>query len=642
MKFPSNEEWQSWGIANEAHKFFFLRWEELFKDDTYDGWQVKYSNIRTLLKEVLEAAEVVKVVHVYHHNIRSLIDEIQYEIKSNDLVREYYPFLSKYVENLSNDYDTLVKVDGKTNLDKFQKNVRITVGMTDGHIERVKKELAELVFNPSGKYKIKLDNLISELAVELKSIGYSSQALKEGINFLKEVDEQNFNNRLKKLLAQFSGQEKCFQCKFIVTWPGGVPGFRLGDDIVFETGVQAESILRAAENAIRELQSEHAEQVEQATQIRAFYSQDPQQPIVASISVSALDPFAARYNAKERLEKIFALKTIYHPNKNPSIKQKQALITSSDTQRSICVGPDESWGSYVKDANDLEKFMEKFNKIEKVLPIHDTRKILNSLQYHKIAMLSPSDEGKFVNLWIALETLLQEGGSNIIERIIRYIPASNSTTYINRLMKYICIQLSKRWNQTDKSEIIAELPNSAKKYISPEDLLKIFLDEPKGKICTFLTGMVSDNPHALYRLERIWINFDSPYKLKERIESHKTKIEWQLKRIYRARNKIMHQGVGVSGLRQLIQHLHSYYHLAYNSLLVDLYYHDEWTVADAFEYRVVMYNHFLSRLENYDKSNLSLSMLFHPHKAFSVICPAPAWPAKRYSVKTPEKASESK
>ncbi len=40
MIFPTNEEWTLWEINEEHHKFFLLRWQEIFDENTFDSWQV--------------------------------------------------------------------------------------------------------------------------------------------------------------------------------------------------------------------------------------------------------------------------------------------------------------------------------------------------------------------------------------------------------------------------------------------------------------------------------------------------------------------------------------------------------------------------------------------------------------------------
>jgi hypothetical protein len=52
MKHPTNENWEEWNITEEAHQFFSLRWMEIFDLNTFNTWQVRSSNITSILKEL--------------------------------------------------------------------------------------------------------------------------------------------------------------------------------------------------------------------------------------------------------------------------------------------------------------------------------------------------------------------------------------------------------------------------------------------------------------------------------------------------------------------------------------------------------------------------------------------------------------
>ena len=51
------------------------------------------------------------------------------------------------------------------------------------------------------------------------------------------------------------------------------------------------------------------------------------------------------------------------------------------------------------------------------------------------------------------------------------------------------------------------------------------------------------------------------------LDSHKARIEWQIKRLYRMRNIATHLGVEVSGANIAVNHLHNYFDYAVNYML---------------------------------------------------------------------------
>ncbi|MGA2254384.1 MAG: hypothetical protein ABSG53_06970 [Thermoguttaceae bacterium] len=59
MLYPSPDDWSEWGITDECHQFFCLHWAELFDPETPDTWQVSACNVKTILRELIEASREV-------------------------------------------------------------------------------------------------------------------------------------------------------------------------------------------------------------------------------------------------------------------------------------------------------------------------------------------------------------------------------------------------------------------------------------------------------------------------------------------------------------------------------------------------------------------------------------------------------
>jgi len=57
-----------------------------------------------------------------------------------------------------------------------------------------------------------------------------------------------------------------------------------------------------------------------------------------------------------------------------------------------------------------------------------------------------------------------------------------------------------------------------------------------------LCNLCSDNPLSLHRLWHLHRDYSAPSSMKSAIEGHEKRIGWQIHRIYRARNNIVHAG----------------------------------------------------------------------------------------------------
>ncbi|QTA83959.1 Uncharacterized protein dnl_63850 [Desulfonema limicola] len=110
MIFPTDQHWADWEIDKELHKFFLLRWHEIFDEDTFDSWQVRSCNLKTILYEILEAIDTVDKVHSSHPNILILIQEAQQIVNEDIIISKYFSYISKYLKTLSSEYDQNIKM----------------------------------------------------------------------------------------------------------------------------------------------------------------------------------------------------------------------------------------------------------------------------------------------------------------------------------------------------------------------------------------------------------------------------------------------------------------------------------------------------------------------------------------------------
>jgi hypothetical protein len=82
-----------------------------------------------------------------------------------------------------------------------------------------------------------------------------------------------------------------------------------------------------------------------------------------------------------------------------------------------------------------------------------------------------------------------------------------------------------------------------------------------------LIGLCSENPLALHRLWKLQKDFSSPQSLKVALEEHERRVGWQLHRIYRARNSLVHSGTKPTYLDSLVLNLDEYYRACLGTLV---------------------------------------------------------------------------
>jgi len=96
---------------------------------------------------------------------------------------------------------------------------------------------------------------------------------------------------------------------------------------------------------------------------------------------------------------------------------------------------------------------------------------------------------------------------------------------------------------------------------------------------------------------------ESETAVKKILSDYKDSTEWQLQRIYRARNLLVHEGIAVPQLQYLFEQLNYYYSVTFSAVIDDVQKHPQWSVDHSFLHRCLNFERLLHLL------NKSPSML---------------------------------
>lgn len=606
MKYLSKKLLEDAGITEEAHRFFVLRWKELFDEFTYDSWQVRTTNLQSILHEILESCEVVQKIHSHHPNIEMLIQEGIGVAKDDCVIKKYFPFSNNYLENLNKIYVENVKNREKFNVAVLERNTRVLLGNLDGYLGYLSQELKDLFKAPGVHYKMELDSLTSYLGVELKNRGYSLDELRNSVKLLLNDEISTFEERADDFLSKYSGKFKNYVCLYHITNTKIVIKKHVLGDCVVESMIERPGITDQSETE------------------KEFFGKDRGSGIVR-VELSALDPYGAKVLAEQKLEALFAVAKLYQSSKQWIIKHSLVLVKESEGENSFLL--DDC--SNVRDLSDSKKPENDIDHLFGVISKINAKtsdQLISSLQYHKLALSATTDESKFINLWIGLEALVQGEDGSIIQRLQDYIPAINSLNYIKELSIYFPVSIRELWREKDTSEIREKLAKSKEYRLEASDFIKILLSDENGELVKSFCQLISEDPLSVFRAERLYKEkFSSPDCMKKAIEKHNKNVGWQLCRIYRIRNQIMHQGYQGKDLGHLIEHLHTYFITAIHTLAFDLHNHNSWTIFDSLEHRARLYANLLSRLTNYEKHPICQASLMNTSYILKSKFGDPAW-----------------
>lgn len=198
---------------------------------------------------------------------------------------------------------------------------------------------------------------------------------------------------------------------------------------------------------------------------------------------------------------------------------------------------------------------------------------LHSDSYQKIersmsAAASAYDAGdpqvQLVSLWSAFEALLplptqDENGARIVHFVDLISPAI-VRKYIKGKYRIFIDDLSRH----SRANITPILGSGIAADERPRRLYEILLED--GEECDQLFSALSDSPLMLNRITQLFDLAQSPKMVLANMLSHEKRVRWQVHRIYRERNSIVHAGRTSPALPVLVENSFLYYRLVMRAI----------------------------------------------------------------------------
>lgn len=195
-----------------------------------------------------------------------------------------------------------------------------------------------------------------------------------------------------------------------------------------------------------------------------------------------------------------------------------------------------------------------------------TERLVSALNISSIARKSGSPENQLITLWSSIEALLTDPPTKTA-RVVHYVDA---------LAPAICLNYGRRYFNA----IYEEFNVSYRRYLlaffnkqpfavtnnTRQNLLKLCFDPALSSLQSDLISPI-DNPLLRYRLTKFMHNFGQSAAAFRSIEAHEERVRWQLFRIYRIRNSIVHSGSIPTFIRPLVMNLFEYYSAAVEPII---------------------------------------------------------------------------
>lgn len=271
--------------------------------------------------------------------------------------------------------------------------------------------------------------------------------------------------------------------------------------------------------------------------------------------VEAFDYYSARDTAEKRLELISDFFVLFHHQEKLSWR-KAAVVMIGSAPKLM-----RPLSSPLKRTLDFRppKASRRFGDMMNSLNLRNPKawsKFLSVVRLHGVAAGAESPEVQLVNLWTALEVISPAGSGSKINGVIDSIIPFLLCSYLDSIFWDLASDI-RRWDGPKFRKLINSI-DFPPGYRLCHKLASILLCSDNEKKCDELFIIVSGYPLLRFRCFTVQERFKSKSSILKSIERHKERITWQLHRIYRARNLIVHDGSRPYALDSLAENAHSY------------------------------------------------------------------------------------
>lgn len=530
MKYRSTAKWQN-RAGSENLLYFAQLLEELLFDFSLDTYKPSAMNSSLLCKEALDTHYEIEEGNIKRPNFQHVLNELCTNLEKDKVA------------------EALLQIDLQS-VTPTLKNPK-----ADFHAKRVVVELLarQLDLNKYKELNSKMlisaleDNSTSRSAIRsltrsyvtcLVNLGYSTK-------FIEEKTLQYFHYANNPIVGNSDIRE------FLSFFPSTPKEY-----LVVYRGSEKLRNLKESFEKINIKLCDNAQGVGFDLTDRNFDLAAGQVYVVVS-KIQAVDIIGAQVQASNQIELISTLYSLFHHKERLESLEKGLVVEIGSGE----VSGTKNVTNTMHKCSDLipGRASAKLNKLITEFSLHKKsfNKFTRSAELHSLALSSDSIENQMINLWIALESIIptkpEEREISNIEHIINSITPFLSLGYIDRLMaKFTKDALN--WNSGLVKRTLKPIKGSG---LAAKMAALMALQQHQGAATTFRSEF-RDFHLLADRFDYFSHVFSSPKAAHDVLQTHNERVAWQIRRIYRARNLIVHSGKTPSYTEILIENTHDY------------------------------------------------------------------------------------
>jgi len=508
--------------------FFAQRLDELLFDYTLDTYKASALNAPYLCLEALDLIADIETGNIDAANLEHVLEELEWSLRADPVAKRLVG-VDLSVFFLGEKAKTHLSKQ-KVLLELVQKSIA-----PDMYLMATQEALLESI---SADKKNSINSLAPNWVTTLTNLGVSKTYLYQSVNAFFFTDRRiDSLEEIKIFFAESLPYIHHFEVYFSVS----------SEIVNFKSTLGKYSV--AILDAIP------ADLVEIATLNKFEICQ--QEVLVEVSKIHSYDIHSGRREAEETLERLRDLALLYS-HKRPITWNSIALVRQCCRDAPVATQAAKSSVQNIADlrpstaAPRLAYLVENLSLDEK----GDREKFDRIVDLHGLCAIQDAPETQLLNLWICIESFIPtEPTRNKIVNIIEMAMPVLMLLYVRRLINNLIRDLLE-WDKKFVKQILRQITCDSDEWLAHKVLL-LFTKENENHRST-LFQRLDEFPLLRYRIFSLATVFGDPKKVNHMLSEHRKKLEWQIRRIYRTRNLIVHSGRSPNYIPTLIENSHDY------------------------------------------------------------------------------------
>jgi len=524
-------------VLKLIEKFFYEKSMELLNGKTIDTNRLKLNNPLSTVRELVEVCDDLvagKLKNVDYAKSLSLecikVLGREHYLKGTTISIDYF---IKLLKNLKKE-DYLKIVHAGNIIIEENKNYVVTL------FAEIKSKISIDREKPSLDYEEMrvFSRLVEYLYVEINYLGFSKFYINRFVSAIfSGIEDKTFDERFEILESLSEREDEVFEVIF------GLDTTKFDKTKVRFFSNELEIVGKATKGRISNSTKGRVDN----------FFENHEDHILLIIKVETKDYYQALNDARKRFLKILDVLYLGHSDRNLSLTSECFIVGSKQPEKSSTLPTMYQIDGYYRSNSKVYKgLLDKISKLNQSdIPEETITKINSGIRYLRMGGRSGELINKFVNYWIGLEYIFStyDASTYTVGRLREYFKRCHASIYLKR-------------NVLDFHRDIKRLKQH-RNVPSYDDNLEYLIDSATYEYII----QNSDSPLLVFRAEYYKSLLDDPNKVRGALENHQKNLEWNLTRIYRIRNEIVHNAAIKEDIAVLTSHLRYYLTFIINSLI---------------------------------------------------------------------------